>query len=478
MNNKKINITIWLVQQSKIKEDLALLNLDFSQLKAPHSFIIWKSWSGKSYYLSALVFWILKKAIIETFGSNDWSGKLLMPILDPHNSYLPLVDKILKEFLDFNPKYSRVFTNVVYSKFWPENNKAFDGYKISKKLIFNPLLCPDLKLDLKLLSKHTNYVLSSLQWAFDWSAFGPRNTLLLEAIIKAFLLFNREAIIKGEGRVYTMKDLLLFFMELQRAKQIPNYVSNSLSQLLKSGDKQIIQEANSIADQFNYIRSSMVRDSSFCDSAITKLKDFIPLDETFWGWCLVEDYTLDVVKMMNSKLVDTTCLMFNLEDFSQTEKTILISFLINAWYSYWSLKNHSNPSLHGHVFVVDELQSFLNIKQKWQKTPLIDTLERIGNELRKYKVSQIFALQQQTSELKDLLNNAWFWAVFALPSVQADFFTQTLTNWSGQEITTKDIENLARWQFYFIADTINNGVQVVISMSIDVWNEKDRKILY
>lgn len=478
MNNKKINITIWLVQQSKIKEDLALLNLDFSKLKAPHSYVIWKSGSGKSYYLAALVFWILKKAIVETFESSDWTGKLLMPILDPHNSYLPLVDKLLKEFLDINPKYSRVFTNVIYSKFGPENNKAFDGYKISKKLIFNPLWCSDLKFDLKLLNKHTNYILWSLQGAFDWSAFWPKNTLLLEAIIKTFLLFNREVMIKGDGRIYTMKDLLLFFMELQKSKQAPSYVLNSLTNLLKSENKQVLNEANSIAGQFNYIRSSMVRDSSFCDSAITKLKDFIPLDETFGGWCLIEDYTLDVVKMMNSKLVDTTCLMFNLEDFSQIEKTILISFLFNAGYSYGSLKNHSNPSLHSHIFVVDELQSFLNIKQKWQKTPLIDTLERIGNELRKYKVSQIFALQQQTSELRDLLNNVWFGAVFALPSGQAENFTQTLTNWSGQEITTKDIENLARWQFYFIADTINNWVQVVISISINVGNEKDRKILY
>lgn len=488
-------IIIWKTYNSSLKEDTSLITMNNQWLKTSHIWIFWKSGAGKTYTMVSSVFWYIKSSFLE----QNWDTYIL---IDPHNSFLPPLFHLLNDMIpsltgdqqrmrQFKPeKDSLVSLNRAYETIetyeYKKNidnphtgnqNLAYQWNIMQKKLKFNPLLCLDLKNDLKLLNIHTNKIVSALKGCFDWSSFWPKNTSAIEWIVDAFLLFNALKLrVWDIDWFYSLKDIFLYFDYLQKNKKSPAYIQEAIKWIAYSEYPDLRAKAQMIDQHFLYMEKNIQKDPSYYDTAITKLKVFsYELGDTFWYNAGISDLTLDLQEMMKAQWEMIRIYAFNLADYSMEERKIIIAFLISASYFYGSRKNHTNPKLAKHYVIVDEFQSFLSIKG--EKNPFIDLLEKAFNELRKFSIIYILAYQSVSYELKDLLNNLWVFIIFSLPPEQWTFFLPILNSWSEQELTEKDIANLSRWNFYIVFDTVDIGVQTISGFSWDFKEKAFRNIL-
>ncbi len=478
MKNKNL---VAILQNSPVKEDKAYLNLNFDSIKASHTWIYWKSWVWKTFLVSSLIISLIKSSIKEQKHWFELKEETNEPnafiVLDPHNSNIPIIKKLAKRLLDENNYYSTYSMFFEYSKYW--NEKNFDWYFINKKLCFNPLYNQSLNKNIDILEKVINFITSAIKWMiWDFSAFWPRNTSALEQITKWFLLFNIEKEILWEDKLYSFKDIYLFLDYLMKKKALPQYINDEFKKLLNSSNSKLKKLWVESFEDFKYLLNNIKENSQFYETLITKLSIFNwEFWEVFWFNKFKKEYSLNLFELFINKKIEVETHLFNLEDFSTDEKKSIQSF-INAWsYVYWTFRDHLNPKLWYCYIIQDEFQSFLNLK--WSKNYLIDNLEKILNEHRKKHIVYVLIFQFIVPELKDLLNNMWIQFIFALPSEQANIFTQDLTNWVKNwiEITDKEITNLWRGCFYTLIDTVNNWLNTIYWESFNLTKEEDIKIL-
>ena len=486
---------IWKTFNSSLREDTSLITLNNQCLKTSHIGIFWKSWAGKTYTMVSSIFWYIKSSFLEQNGDT-------YILIDPHNSFLPPLYTLIDEMIPPIQKESSMMPDPGTGKFNKiTSNRAYETietYEYKKKventhtgntslcymwnrmqkvLIFNPLLCKDLKDDLGLLNIHTNNIITSLKGCFDWSSFWPKNTSAIEGIVDAFLIFNTLKLRNGDTKWFlSLKDIFLYFDSLQKNKKSSTQIQQLIKQVSQSTDYDISSKTQMIDQHFLYMEKNIQKDASYYDTAVTKLKIFsYDIGDTFWYNAGIGDITLDLQEMMWEQEELVRVFAFNLEKYSMEQKRIIIAFLIGASYFYGSRKNHQNSKLPKHYVVVDEFQSFLSIKG--EKNPFIDLLEKAFNELRKFSIIYILAYQSVSHELKDLLNNLWVFIVFALPPEQWRFFLPIVNAGSEQELIEKDIANLNRWNFYIVFDTINIWVQTISWFSGDYKEKEFRKLL-
>jgi hypothetical protein len=292
------------------------------------------------------------------------------------------------------------------------------------------------------------------------------------------LLFNIEKEILWEDKLYSFKDIYLFLDYLMKKKALPQYINDEFKKLLNSSNSKLKKLWVESFEDFKYLLNNIKENSQFYETLITKLSIFNwEFWEVFWFNKFKKEYSLNLFELFINKKIEVETHLFNLEDFSTDEKKSIQSF-INAWsYVYWTFRDHLNPKLWYCYIIQDEFQSFLNLK--WSKNYLIDNLEKILNEHRKKHIVYVLIFQFIVPELKDLLNNMWIQFIFALPSEQANIFTQDLTNWVKNwiEITDKEITNLWRGCFYTLIDTVNNWLNTIYWESFNLTKEEDIKIL-
>ncbi len=488
-------IIIWKTYNSSLKEDTSLITMNNQGLKTSHIWIFWKSGAGKTYTMVSSVFWYIKSSFLE----QNWDTFIL---IDPHNSFLPPLFRLLNDFIpplteEFprteNPETEQLwlvtlnrayetmetyeYMKNIQNTTTGNQNLNYKGNIMQKRIRFNPLLCNDLINDLSLLNIHTNNIVSSLKGCFDWSSFWPKNTSAIEGIVDAFLLFNTLKLRKWDTEwFYSLKDIFLYLDYLQKNKKSPPHIQQAIKEVSQSEYQDIRTKTQMIDQHFLYMEKNIQKDPSYYDTAITKLKIFsYELGDTFGFNSWISDLTLDLQEMMKEHSNMIRIYAFNLADFSMDERKIIIAFLMASSYFYWTRKNHTNPKLSKHYIVVDEFQSFLSVKG--EKNPFIDLLEKAFNELRKFSIVYILAYQSVSYELKDLLNNLWVFIIFSLPPEQWTFFLPIINSWSEQELTEKDIANLNRGNFYIIFDTIDIWVQTISWFSWDYMEKGFRNIL-
>ncbi|EKD44517.1 MAG: hypothetical protein ACD_71C00114G0015 [uncultured bacterium (gcode 4)] len=479
----KRHILIGQTQTSLIKEDQKLLAIDYSAIKANHFGIFGKSWSWKTWALTSVLFGTIKESIITYYDDLSIQPDTFL-VLDPHNSNIPPLLSLLKDFYTKNPEYSRTshiqkFVKEILNSESDETS-VYRGHYMEKALIFNPLASKRLMNDISYLNKATNLNMSALKSIFDFSSFGPRNSEAIEWILKTFLFIN--SYILRETPSYTLlsyKDIYKLFDELKKTGKLPNWITTHLKTIYGSANKDTKEIIDSINSSLKSLSSNLLWNKEYYDTTITKFKDFTwDLWDTFWYCQSYSDLTLDLEDVYWEHNIETRCFFLDLSAFSNIERKVIIAFFYNGSYFLWSLKNHQNPTLWTHWVICDEFQSFLELKGS--KNYLIDLLEKWTNELRKYNTFYWIVLQSVPVELKDLLNNLWFIFVFSLPPEQAEMFTDILSYWINKdfaEITEKNISNLKRWEFFASFDTIEYWLLTVISKSLDINNPKIREML-
>lgn len=472
---------IWATQSSFIEEDIDYLNLYFQWLKSEHWGIFGKSWSGKTYALVSLLFWTIKNSLIEQAQQNISKYADTYIIIDPHNSNIEPLIWLLDDYFQLNPKLSRVMNASRYKKSLPDNKlKQLRIFYIDKKLQFNPLFSKKLITDISHLDILVNYNMSSLKWIFDFSSFWPTNSQAIEWLIRAFILMNVELYRNNPDTIlYWYKDIFLFLDYISKNLRLPSYIAQDFINIFNSENKKIVEIWNNSLEHLETLLKNTKNSNDYYITSYTKLKDFaFDLGETFWYKKSYNELTLDIDELMKMEKNEVDINFFDLSQYNSNERKVIISFLTNATYHIWILKNHNDPSIWKHYWICDEFQSFLELK--WHKNYMIDLLEKWLNELRKKKVSYLFVFQSVSPELKDLLNNLGYYLIFALPPEQWELFENILTNWIQKdiEITQKDISNQERWVFYASFDTINSWLLTVSSRSIDFQNDFNKNLLF
>lgn len=472
---------IWATQFSFIEEDIDYLNLYYQGLKSEHWGIFGKSWSGKTYALVSLLFWTIKNSLIEQAQLNNSKYADTYIIIDPHNSNIEPLIWLLDDYFQLNPKLSRVMNASRYKKSLPDNKlKQLKTFYIDKKLQFNPLFSKKLITDISYLDVLVNYNMSSLKWIFDFSSFWPTNSQAIEWLIRAFILMNVELYRNNPDTIlYWYKDIFLFLDYISKNLRLPSYIGQDFINIFNSENKKIVEIWNNSLEHLETLLKNTKNSSDYYITSYTKLKDFAyDLGETFGYKKSYNELTLDIDELMMMEKNEVDINFFDLSEYNSNERKVIISFLTNATYHLWILKNHNDPRIWKHYWCCDEFQSFLELK--WHKNYMIDLLEKWLNELRKKKVSYLFVFQSVSPELKDLLNNLGYYLIFALPPEQWELFENILTNWIQKdiEITQRDISNQERWVFYASFDTINSWLLTVSSRSIDFQNDYNKSLLF
>ena len=472
---------IWTTHSSHIEEDIDYLNLYYQGLKSEHGGIFGKSWSGKTYALVSLLFWTIKNSLIQQAQPNNIKYADTYIILDPHNSNIEPLIWLLDDYFQLNPKLSRVMNASRYRKFLPDNKlKNLRTFYIDKKLQFNPLFSKRLLTELDYLEVLVNFNISSLKWIFDFSSFWATNTPALEWLIRTFILMNMELYRKNpDTHLYSYKDIFLFLDSISKNLRFPSYISQDFVHIFNSEDRRVVGIGNSSYEHLETLLKNTKSSSDYYITTHTKLKDFsFDLWETFGYKKSYNELTLDIDELMKMEKNEVDINFFDLSECNSNERKVIISFLTNASYHLWILKNHNDPKIGKHYWCCDEFQSFLDLK--WHKNYMIDLLEKWLNELRKKKVSYLFVFQSVSHELKDLLNNLGHYLIFALPPEQGELFEDILTNGIQKdiEISQKDISNQERWVFYASFDTINSWLLTVSSRSIDFQNDFNKNLLF
>lgn len=470
---------IWFANNSNIEEDVSFLNLNLNWLKAQGVGIYWKSWVGKTFLVSSIVTSLVKSSIETQLTPLNTLEPDTFIMLDPHNSNIPLILELYKKMLDNNKLYSRESLSYLYSKNWKDNQKVFfDWYTFHKKLIFNPIFSKELNNNLDRFDIFYNFIINWIKnYVWDFSAFWARNQSALEIVIKWYMLFNIENNNLWMNKIYSLKDVYIFFDTLMQKISFPSYISEEFKKLINSKNEKIKSMWDELYNSFKSILNNIKENKLFYETAITKLSIFNQIWETLGHNLLKENLTLDFFKLITEKKIDVEIHLFNLEDFSSIERKLIQGFLNSGAYIFGALKNHLNKNL-GYTYIFqDEFQSFLDLK--WWKNYLINELEKITNEHRKKKVIFCLIFQFIVEELKELLNNFWIHFIFALPDYQSRIFTTNLTNWIkwNLEITEKHIANLWRWEFYASIDTNTNWLCTIFWKSFNLNNEKHTNLL-
>jgi hypothetical protein len=471
----------WTTQKSYLEEDFWYLNLYYEKLKSEHWWIFGKSWSWKTYALISLLFWTIKNSLIEQSQANNKNYADTYIIIDPHNSTIEPLLLLLDDYFKENIKLSRVMETTRYKKYLSDwKNKQFRSFYMDKKLLLNPLFSLKLIEDIDYLEVLVNFNMSSLKGIFDFSAFWPTNTQCIEWLIRTFILINVELYKNDENTIlYSYKDIFLFLDYISKNQRLPNYINQVFTNIFNSSNPKIKEIWNSNYEHLINLVRNTKNSPDYYITSFTKLKDFaFELWDTFWYQKNYKELTLDLEVLMKMEKLEVDINLFDLSEYNSNERKVIISFLTNATYHLGLLKNHNNPNIWKHYYCCDEFQSFLELKGS--KNYMIDLLEKWLNELRKKRVSYLFVFQSISNELKDLLNNLWYYLVFALPPEQWQLFEELLTNWTQKdiEILQKDIANQQRGSFYASFDTINSWLLTISWKSINFQTPLNKTILF
>lgn len=481
MLHLKNSTIIWTTNKSYIQEDTEYLNLYYEWLKSEHGGIFGKSGSGKTYTLVSLLFWTIKNSLIEQAQPDNTKYADTYIIIDPHNSNIEPLIELFEEYFQINYKLSRVITASRYKKSLPENiDKKLRTFYTDKKLCFNPLFSKKLITDISYIDTLVNYNMSALKWIFDFSSFWPTNTQAIEGLIRTYILINTVLYTHNpDAPLYSYKDIYLFLDYISKNQKLPSYLSIEFTNIFNSENNKIQGIGNLWYEHLTNLIKNTKSSPDYYITSYTKLKDFaFDLGETFWYKKIYSELTLDIDELIKMEKNEVDINFFDLSEYNSNERKVIISFLTNASYHLWLLKDHNNPNIGKHFWVCDEFQSFLELK--WYKNYMIDLLEKWLNELRKKKVSYLFVFQSVSPELKDLLNNLGYYLIFALPPEQGELFENILTNGIQRDkiITQRDISNQERWVFYASFDTINSWLLTISSKSIDFKKTENRAVLY
>lgn len=90
-------------------------------------------------------------------------------LLDPHNSNIPPLLSLLKDFFASHTKYWRAARIFKYRKSEPD--EAYRGHYLLKTLRMNPLVSQRLSKDFSYLDKAANLNMAALKSIFDFSSF-------------------------------------------------------------------------------------------------------------------------------------------------------------------------------------------------------------------------------------------------------------------------------------------------------------------
>ncbi|GAB0175328.1 MAG: hypothetical protein HHAS10_12070 [Candidatus Altimarinota bacterium] len=472
-------IPIGTVQKSHILEDKALLSLNYNILKSGHGGIFGKSGSGKTYSLVSTLFSTIKSSILQQSQPDNTKYGDTFVCIDPHNSFINPLLNLLGEYLIDNPKLSRYGDIFRFSNETIENNKKYRGFYMDKTFFFNPLFALSLVEDITDLNKWVNYNISSLKGVFNYSAFGPSNTKVLEGLIRSFIVINIERYHRDPDNVLlSYRDLYDLLDYTSRCQKLPTYLDEDRKKLFSSTHSDILQLANGVDQELKTFLKDLQVDKQSHITSLTKLKDFsFGLGDTFGYGKSYKELTLDIEHYMSGEKKQTEVYLFDFSVFNTQERRVVISFLTNILYHIGAGKNHNNPNLGSHYYTCDEFQSFLELQGS--KNHMLDILEKILNEHRKKKINMLFIFQSISRELQDLLNNLSYSLIFALPPEQAELFVP-ITN-SGLEqkfaISEKDIVNLKRGEFYSVFDTINHGTLSILTQSLNIGDQNIQKLL-
>lgn len=110
----------------------------------------------------------MKQSILRRF-KNPLPNADTFVLLDPHNSNIPPLLSLLKDFYASHPKYwatSRIFK---YRKSEPD--ETYRGHYLLKVLRMNPLVSKRLSKDFTYLDKAANLNMAALKSIFDFSSF-------------------------------------------------------------------------------------------------------------------------------------------------------------------------------------------------------------------------------------------------------------------------------------------------------------------
>ncbi|EKD44451.1 MAG: hypothetical protein ACD_71C00130G0013 [uncultured bacterium (gcode 4)] len=480
--DNKRPILIGEVQSSLIQEDTKLLSIDYSQFKAAHGAVCWKSGAGKTRALTSVLFWTMKNSIISHYEDLSKEPDSYI-VCDPHNSNLPPLLSLLKDFYAEHPEYSRTshIQNFKKRSSDPDGKSIYKGHYVEKTLIFNPLASKRLASDSSYLDKAVNLNVSALKSIFDFSSFWPRNTEAIEWVIRACLFINAHILRTAPNEpLITYKHIYWLFDTLKKTGKLPLWVNSRLKEIFESAIPNQKDTLEAINSHLKGLIAYQMVNKEYFDTTITKFKDFSgDLWYTFWYWSEYSDLTLDLEIVYWATNLETNGYFLDLSAFSNQERQVIIAFFYSASYFIWSLKDHQK-ALGASWTICDEFRSFLILKG--EKNYLIDLLEKWLNENRKHFIFYLFVLQSVSRELKDLFNNFWYIFVFALPPDQAEFFSDILSFWiagSPEEkvITEKHICNLQRWSFIASFDTVEYWLLTVMSKSLDMNDPKIRKAL-
>lgn len=472
-------IPLGTVQKSHILEDKAILSLNYNILKSWHWWIFWKSWSGKTYSLVSTLFSTIKSSLLQQSEPNNTKFWDTFICIDPHNSFINPLLNLLWEYLWENPQLSRYWDMFRFSNDTIENNKKYRGHYMDKTLFFNPLFALSLTKDITGLNKWVNYNISSLKWIFNYSAFWPSNTKVLEGLIRSFIVINIEKYHRDPNSVLlSYRDLYDLLDFSSRNQKLPPYLDTERKKLFSSNVPEILNYADNIDQEIKTFLKDIQTDKQSFITSLTKLKDFgFGLGDTFGHSKTYQELTLDLEHYMSWTKNETEVYLFEFSLFNTQERKVLISFLTNVVYHIGASKNHNNPNLWSHYYACDEFQSFLELQ--WSKNYMLDILEKILNEHRKKKINMLFIFQSISRELQDLLNNLSYSLIFSLPPEQSSLFVPVINSWLEQKfaIEDKNIVNLKRWEFYSVFDTINHWTLSILTQSLNIWEQKMQKLL-
>lgn len=480
-------VIIWKINKDNIKENKKLLCINKNDLKNSHQILVWGSGSWKSYSSCSMTCWEIFKTI-ENKKVNDYWSKFIL--IDPNTSLLLNINKVLKEYKKPNINNLEIIN---YSK------TKNDNLTNSKALVFNPLLLKDLydynannDKFIDILNLHTETILESIKWTFDNSSFGANNQEILSVMLEFLILLNDEKYSKyrefskidnsnfSKKQIEEYEESLMLFsiwdiVDILTWMLLNNKLLSPFDDLLSNIITKwwfIWKKWEFILEKMEYFLTLSKKDVALFNSTINKLKIYKDsLRKTFWSWN-IWNITLDLKDLFLKNENITHFIWFDLWDFSQKEKEIITSFIINYSYYFWTKRDQFNKNLWQINLIIDEFWSLV-----WWEN-IISSLWKSMAQTRKFKLSYSLYYQDLTSQkwVREIYENIWYIIVFSISDKQAEFLINDLNSWSNVILEKKDLINQNRWEFKILLKTKNENI-TLSGEALDFNNQNELKII-